>query len=153
MTSNLRRAVPDDLPVAERLLRDNNLPVADLEPGHLLFIAEVNGVPSGVIGLERHGDCGLLRSLVVSGPARSIGLGRRLVNALESFALEQGIVELWLLTIDAGKFFSALGYAERARDAAPAAIRGTAEFSTLCPGSAVLMSKAVGRVSDGPNEA
>jgi hypothetical protein len=45
------------------------------------------------------------------------------------------------LTIDAEKFFARLGYRTMARSDAPAAIQSTDEFSSLCPGSAVLMQK------------
>lgn len=46
-----------------------------------------------------------------------------------------------LLTIDADKWFASLGYLTQSRDSAPAAIQSTAEFSSLCPGDAVLMKK------------
>ena len=48
-----------------------------------------------------------------------------------------------MLTIDADSFFEKLDYVARGRDVAPDAIRDTEEFSTLCPGDAVLMSKAL----------
>lgn len=143
MRAELRRATPADLPVAERLLAEDGLPVDDLDAGHLAFVAEVDGVPSAVIGLEQYADQGLLRSLVVAGTARGTGLGRKLVAALEAFAAARGVTELWLLTIDADAFFAKLGYSERSRHEAPATIRGTAEFSSLCPASAVLMSKSL----------
>ena len=84
-----------------------------------------------------------MRSLVVSRAARGSGVGAALVAALEAACWDRGIQELWLLTIDADSFFEKLGYAVRSRVVAPDAIRDTEEFSTLCPGDAVLMSKAL----------
>lgn len=137
----IRDATAADLPFALEQLGAAGLPTGDLTPDHLALAAESDAGLAGVIGLERFGDVALLRSLVVSPGARGAGVGRALVQALESSARAQGFRELWLLTIDAGAFFSGLGFIERDRDSAPHAIRGSAEFSSLCPADAVLMSK------------
>ena len=80
---------------------------------------------------------------MVDPSVRSGGIGRRLVAALESKATGLGITELWLLTIDADPYFSRLEYVVMDRTAAPDVIRDTAEFSSLCPGDAVLMQKSM----------
>jgi amino-acid N-acetyltransferase len=82
-----------------------------------------------------------LRSLVVAGAARRAGLGGKLVGALEAAAQAAGITELWLLTIDAERFFERHGFDIVERAVAPADIRGTDEFGNLCPDSAFLMRK------------
>jgi len=69
------------------------------------------------------------------------GVGKALVEALEKMAIEKGVSELWLLTIDADAWFAQLGYRVQEREAAPPAIQKTEEFSSLCPGDAVLMRK------------
>ena len=137
----IRKADPGDLPRAIEMLRAATLPTEDLASAHLALVAEGEGGLSGMIGLERFGDVALLRSLVVSPLARRAGIGRSLVEALESMAKKHDICELWLLTIDADRFFARLGFVERERHLAPEAIRGSAEFSTLCPADAILMSK------------
>lgn len=137
----IRPATASDLAAAIGLLRDADLPTEDLTTGHLAFVAEGEMETLGVIGLETFGDVGLLRSLVVSPLARGEGIGRLLTETLELSVRESGIGELWLLTIDADRFFSNLGFQIRSRDAAPDAIRGSKEFSDLCPDDAVLMSK------------
>ena len=86
---------------------------------------------------------GLLRSLVVAGNARNTGLGGKLVGALESAAVTAGIAELWLLTIDAERFFLRHDFEIVDRTAAPDEIRRTDEFSALCPESAFLMRKSL----------
>ncbi len=140
----IRAATAQDLPAALELLRDAELPVADLCAERLALVAYRQQEVQGVIGLESFENFGLLRSLVVSSAARGRGVGAALVAALEATCWERRVQELWLLTIDADPFFGKLGYAVRSRDAAPDAIRGTEEFSDLCPGDAVLMSKELG---------
>lgn len=133
----------------KRLLDDAGLPVADLGPNRLehFLIAERSGAGQGealgTIGLQRFDGVGLLRSLVVSETDRSAGLGQRLVAALEASACSIGIRDLWLLTIDAERYFERLGYKMMSRDSAPDSIRGTQEFSALCPDGAYLMKKTL----------
>jgi len=98
----------------------------------------------GLIGLEVFGTTGLLRSLVVAKNARASGLGSKLVGALEAAAETAGIGELWLLTVDAGRFFERLGYRSVDRSRVPEAIRGSREFSELCPAAASVMRKRLG---------
>ena len=143
MKTRLRPATEADLAFAVAELSDVDLPTSDLTADALLLAAESGSELVGVIGFEPFGDVALLRSLVVAKSARSHGVGRDLVNALESHALTTGVTELWLLTIDADRWFAKLGYVVRDRAAAPTAIRETAEFSGLCPGDAVLMSKSL----------
>jgi amino-acid N-acetyltransferase len=141
MTLAIRPACAADLAASIDLLRKAGLPVADLSAERLAFVDEKNDVFQGVIGVESFGKIGLLRSLVVSADARGTGIGPALVTALEVDCLANTLEELWLLTIDADRFFETLGFTIRDRADAPAAIRSTAEFQGLCPGDAILMSK------------
>ena len=142
----LRQALPADWDAVRDLLLGSGLPVEDLGAQKLdgFLIAEDGDVVLGIIGLEVLGTVGLLRSLVVEKNARRAGLGGKLVGALESAAEAAGIVELWLLTIDAEKFFQRHNYEIVERTAAPDAIRRSDEFSNLCPDTAFLMRKALG---------
>jgi amino-acid N-acetyltransferase len=100
-----------------------------------------SGHPIGAIGLERRDAIGLLRSLVVAPGRRRQGLARALIGTLERYAHESGITELVLLTETAEPFFRRLGYTVIDRDQAPVAITSSAEFRTLCPTTAVCMTK------------
>jgi len=147
---SIRPAVHTDIASARSLLRTAALPVEDLGGEHLagfLVATEANAVV-GVIGLEAFSKFGLLRSLVVDQACRGQRLGQKLVAELEAAADEQGVEELWLLTIDADAFFAKLGYTISGRDGAPAVIANTAEFTSLCPGDAVLMRKPLGAGRD-----
>ena len=141
MTLAIRPASAADLAASIDLLLKAGLPVADVSADRLAFVAEKNDVFQGVIGVESFAKIGLLRSLVVSVDARGAGVGPALVTALEVACLANAVEELWLLTIDADRFFEKCGFATRDRADAPDAIRSTAEFQGLCPGDAVLMSK------------
>ena len=139
----IRPACPEDFAAAAGLLQAANLPVTDLSADRLddFLVATSGNVVVGFVGLEAHADIGLLRSLVSHPDVRKLGLGKRLVAEIESLAQARGIKEFWLLTIDAQGYFEKRGYTVQERAAAPDAIRRTAEFTTLCPGDAVLMMK------------
>ena len=143
----VRDAKQNDWQSVLRLLDQAGLPVADLGPEQLedFLVAErfLTGRAEtlGIIGLQRFNQVGLLRSLVVSQEDRKSGLGKRLVSAIEANACCRGVKDLWLLTIDAERFFESLGYKMMSRDSAPDSIRNTEEFSGLCPDGAYLMRK------------
>ena len=139
----IRPAQASDLTVATAWMSAEGLPNDDLTVDHMdsFIVATQVGEPVGMIGIERFAEVGLLRSLIVDTACRGAGLGARLVMALELSARNEHIDELWLLTIDADRFFTRHGYVVVERDAAPEVIRNTAEFSALCPGDAVLMCK------------
>lgn len=143
MTVQIRPSRAEDLEFASALLAQAGLPVDDLQAEMLAFTAECDDTIHGLIGVESFGDIALLRSLVIAGPARGKGVGQLLVSALEAASAETGVAEMWLLTIDADGWFSRLGYEVRDRNDAPESIRTTREFSGLCPGDAVLMSKTI----------
>lgn len=139
----LRQAGTEDWELIKALLIESDLPVDDLCVNKLdgFLVAEDGPELVGLIGLQLYGAIGLLRSLVVAREARRLGLGGKLIGALESAAEAAGVTELWLLTIDAENFFERHGFEIMARDEAPASIQQTEEFSDLCPGTAFLMRK------------
>jgi len=133
-----------DRPRIRSLLAEARLPVQDLDRATevtFFVVRDDTGRPVGAIGLERHGDVGLLRSLVVAPSRRAQGLGRTLVAALEDHARATRVAQLVLLTETAEAFFRRLGYAVIDRAAAPSAVAGSEEFRTLCPSTAVCMTK------------
>ncbi len=139
-----RPAAASDFDIVKSWLSAAGLPSADLTTAHLphfLIAVTDTGVPIGAVGIENVGSIGLLRSLVVDPSTRSAGVAGRLVSDLEIRAKKQGVSELWLLTTDADGYFSKLRYERRERRQAPVEIQRTREFSSLCPGDAVLMSK------------
>ncbi len=127
------------------LLEGANLPTADVTPDLLKhFIGTVSdGALTGVVGYESHDQIGLLRSLAVAPAARRLGLAARLIKRIEHVAHDNGIKTFYLLTTDADGYFARRGYTVVSRSDLPASIRATAQFSSLCPGSATPMIKAL----------
>ena len=58
------------------------------------LIALLGDSPTGMIGLEQFDAIGLLRSLYVDAPARTRGVGGRLVAAVEELARSRQVSEL-----------------------------------------------------------
>jgi len=121
------------------------LPSSDLTDAHLehFFYAGPPDAPVGIVGLELLESDALLRSLVVDNTQRSRGLGRRLVEVAEQHAREHGVSSLFLLTTTAESFFLKQGFVATSRAEAPAAIKTSVEFSTLCPASSAFLVKPV----------
>jgi amino-acid N-acetyltransferase len=88
-------------------------------------------------------QAGLLRSLVVDPSHRQHGLGASLIATLEWEAREKGIEVLVLLTETAEAFFKRRGYQVIEREYVPDEIKQSAEFQSLCPASAICMSKSL----------
>lgn len=125
------------------LLAECALPTEDLSESNMAnFLAcGDRGRPAGVIGLELHHPFGLIRSLAVSPKARGSGHGKDLLAAIEDFAGKRELQAVYLLTTTAPKFFELFGYRQIPRLQAPQAITRTAEFASICPADAVVMSK------------
>jgi amino-acid N-acetyltransferase len=133
------------LTAAKVLLEAARLPTADLTDEHCehFFFQGPAVAPTGLVGLELLGDVALLRSLVVSPPARNSGTGSALVSRAESHARSMGVKTLYLLTTTAEEFFAHRGYARAARASAPPAIQTTREFAGICPASSAFMTKSL----------
>ena len=140
----IAEAKEHEIEAIRALLLAEGRPAADLDTSPVEFlVARAGEGPVGVIGLERFAAVGLLRSLAVTPALRGSGLGRRLVDALESRARQSGLHRLALLTETAAPFFSRLAYLPSARDLLPVEMRESAQFRTLCPASAQCMSKSI----------
>jgi amino-acid N-acetyltransferase len=142
---SIRRTQGSGLTAVLQLLRAAGLPTADLmsAPGLQLWVLETEGRLVGVIGLERFGTSALLRSLCVAPGYQRHRLGHELVARLERDALADGVERLIFLTETAEAFFRRLHYEIIDRRYAPEEIKESAEFRSLCPASAVCMTKSL----------
>jgi amino-acid N-acetyltransferase len=124
-----------------KLLQNARLPTKDLQAGaDKRFIGLFEGsklIAAG--GLERHGAYGLLRSLVVAEGHRRSGKGEYISKCLIGEARSLRLRELYLLTTTAEGFFQQIGFERVEREAVPVEIQQSAEFSELCPQSAIVM--------------
>jgi len=96
---------------------------------------------TAVVGLEIKNQVALLRSLAVEPEYRNRRIASTLVDKIEDYARSLNVDTLYLLTMTAEAFFKKCGYRLTARNSAPAAMQGTAEFKNLCPATAACMVK------------
>ena len=137
----------DELPVGERaslaaLLASAALPTDDIDvtAGRFWRFRDTHG-DVGFAGLQVCGGDALLRSVVVAPERRRHGHGRAILAWMLDQAESLGVRRVFLLTTTAADFFAAADFTRIARDAAPANIRATSEFASLCPETAVCMMK------------
>lgn len=140
MIINLIKAETRDLMVIEELLKRNNLPYQDIKLINVdLFLAYENSLFIGIIGLEKFGEVGLLRSMAVKQEYRNKGYGTEICKTLMEYAKSEQISELYLLTCTAKEFFERNGFKVIERSTVPDKIKNTTEFSSLCPATAICL--------------
>jgi amino-acid N-acetyltransferase len=134
----------EDFDGIRQLLQANALPLDGLA-AHLVhaLVARADGQVVGASALEVYDGGGLLRSVAVDATQRGTGLGRRLVDATLALARERRLPAVYLLTTTAADYFSKLGFVTIARDAVPASVHQSIEFTSACPASATVMKKTL----------
>ena len=144
MAENIRieRATAGDLSAVLQFLETNQLPTAGLAThAESLWIARRDGHIVGSIALELYGEGALLRSAAVDAGARGRGLGARLTEAALAAAQDAAVPAIYLLTTTAENYFPRFGFEEITRADVPADVRGSIEFQSACPASAVVMRR------------
>jgi amino-acid N-acetyltransferase len=146
-TYSMARA--SDLDDVTALLSAGGLPYADVHRHIERFVViRLAGKLIACAGVELHGRDALLRSVCVAADQRGRGFAKRVCDLVEAYAGSAGVNGLWLLTTTAQSFFERRGFMMQSRDAAPASIQQTDEFRSLCPASAICMSRRVGPVDN-----
>ncbi|MPZ24510.1 MAG: GNAT family N-acetyltransferase [Dehalococcoidia bacterium] len=128
-----------DLDRIVELLSAAGLPVEGVVGGQLdeLLVARHVVCVIGAVGLERHGDYGLLRSLIVAVEHRGRGDGQALTEAVLKSASEKD--KVFLLTQTAADYFLRFGFRAIPREEAEGAVGASLEFRFACCESAVAM--------------
>ena len=140
----IERATPADVPAVQALLIAAGLPVAGAaEAFSTGVVARDDGRVVAAAAVERFGEHGLLRSVVVAEDRRGTGLGTAIVAAAEDLARDEGVGELYLLTETAAAWFPRLGYQVVDRPVAAAAVGESIEFTTVCRDTGVPMRRAL----------
>jgi amino-acid N-acetyltransferase len=138
----IERAVPSDVARVERLLSAAGLPVEGAAEAFVTGVVARDGDEIvAAAAVERYGDAGLLRSVVVEADRRGSRLGHEIVAAAEALARDEGIRVLYLLTETAVDWFPALGYVVVPRSEAAAAVGESIEFTTVCRDTGVPMRR------------
>jgi amino-acid N-acetyltransferase len=124
------------------------MPAEDLDSAPAVFFRfHAEGETLGFAGLEGQGRDLLLRSMWVAPAQRNRGMGACVLGQVERIAHDRGCDTLHLLTTTAERFFLRHGYVPLTREQAPASIAESREFQSLCPASAVYLSKMLRRLA------
>lgn len=142
MSLTFRTASHSDLESVKMLLQHYDLPSSDVieQIEHFIVVFDEN-ILVGVGGYELTGQIGLVRSFAVHPEYSGQGIAESIFTRLLSQAREDGIESFYLLTTTADGYFARLGFSVVSREEVPEAIKKTEQFSSLCPGSAIVMSK------------
>lgn len=145
MPIEVELAGPADLASVHELLQECGLPRTGLcqGVGTLLLVVRDGGRVVGCGALELYGSSALLRSLAVAPAWRGRGVGRAVSERALELARRLEQTQVYLLTQTAEGFFARLGFRATARDAVPAPVARSVEFTSVCPASAVCMVKAL----------
>ena len=138
---NIVPASQNSFSAAIALLKKNNLPTEDLDPGKQMFVVEEGDEVIATVAIEYDYNDALLRSLSVSKEKRNSGIGAELVEFIEDYVKKQGLQNIYLLTTTAADFFSKKGYKIIDRNTIPEFIKNTSEYSVLCASSSTVMKK------------
>ena len=132
-----------DLPAVTALLERCGLPTKDLQRERLdNFVAcRADDQVVGVVGIDIVGDIGLLRSLAVAPEFRGRQIAHGLWMRAHEDASRRAVRRLYLLTTTAERLFARWGFCRVARDLVPATVQASEEFTSLCPASAIAMTR------------
>ncbi|GAA5534660.1 GNAT family N-acetyltransferase [Deinococcus aluminii] len=123
MHVKLRQAAPADFPLITGLLTRCGLHTSSVTPqGCTYWIAELDGVPGGCIGLEHGEGASLIRSTAVVPEARGQGLGRALVQSALTQATLRGDRTVYLFSQEAGDYWGRFGFVPASAEAIAAAL-------------------------------
>lgn len=133
----VRNERPDDRESLIAMAQAEGLPVPGPEVSFLVA-TELDGALVAAAGLERHGDAGILRSVVTRPSARGGGVATLLVDTL---LCRHGDLDLWLATRDRAAFFSRFGFRPVDRALVPAALAATETFVHAACADATVMRR------------
>jgi amino-acid N-acetyltransferase len=124
-----------------QLLKISNLPFSDIGNGKQIFlVAEKEHKMVGCVAIEVYQKNGLLRSLAVDVKERDKNIGHELMAKIINLSIDKQLVNLYLLTTTAEKYFNHLGWNVIDRNSVSADILNSQEFASICPVSAVCMA-------------
>jgi N-acetylglutamate synthase-like GNAT family acetyltransferase len=139
----IEKAPPACLDNVLEILSQVNLPHDGVEEhfGGFLIARSGGGKILGCVGLERHGDLGLLRSAAVLPEYQGQWIGNKLVLELLKRAVGEGVTEVVLLTATAKEYFqNKFGFKEARRSGYEKRLANSPEWNLPRCSSAVFMT-------------
>ena len=138
----IESATKRDLPEIRGLLERLHLPLAGVDEHLPTMLVARNGKQIvGTAALELYADGALLRSVAVEPHLQGRQLGHQLTDAALQLASSRGVTTVFLLTTTAERFFPRFGFEPIGREQVPPFVRGSVEFQSACPASAIVMRK------------
>jgi amino-acid N-acetyltransferase len=130
----------DEFNQFKELIADAGLPIEDLNYQKQILISFFEQhVFIATAGLEIYGTDALLRSVAVVKEKQKQGIGSLIFEHLKPVLVENKIQNLYLLTETAKDFFLKKGFELIERKDVPESVKASAEFSSICPASAIVM--------------
>jgi N-acetylglutamate synthase-like GNAT family acetyltransferase len=139
----IEKASPECLNDILEILSQVNLPHDGVKERFDGFLVARSGGGKilGCVGLERHGEIGLLRSAAVLSEYQGQWIGNKLVRELLKCATNEGITEVVLLTTTAKEYFqSKFGFKEAKRSDYEKRLADSPEWNLPRCSSAVFMT-------------
>ncbi|WP_269502703.1 arsenic resistance N-acetyltransferase ArsN2 [Burkholderia sp. IMCC1007] len=138
----LRSATVSGLVSIEELLREGSLPTAGVAE-HLANFIVADDVENviGCGGIEYHGDFALIRSIAVASHMRGSGIGNAIVSLLLAECTRRAVQAVALRTMTTDSYFARHGFSRVAVDDVPGPLLSSAQFTGVCPASAIVMLK------------
>jgi N-acetylglutamate synthase-like GNAT family acetyltransferase len=139
----IEKASPECLNDVLEILSQVNLPHDGVKEhfGGFLIARSGGGKILGCVGMERHGELGLLRSTAVLSEYQGQWIGNNLVRELLKCAASEGVTEVVLLTTTAKEYFqSKFGFKEAKRSDYEKRLADSPEWNLPRCSSAVFMT-------------
>jgi N-acetylglutamate synthase-like GNAT family acetyltransferase len=139
----IEKALPECLDDVLEILSRVNLPRDGVKErfGGFLIARSGGGKILGCVGLERHGDLGLLRSAAVLPEYQGQWIGNKLVLELLKQAASEDVTEVVLLTTTAKEYFqNKFGFKEATRSDYEKRLANSPEWNLPRCSSAVFMT-------------
>ncbi|HEU0178569.1 MAG TPA: GNAT family N-acetyltransferase [Blastocatellia bacterium] len=148
---NIEKASPACLDDVLEILSHVNLPHDGVEEhfGGFLIARSGGGKILGCVGLESHGELGLLRSAAVLSEYQGQWIGNKLVRELLKRAASAGVAEIVLLTTTARDYFqNKFGFKEARRYEYERRLANSPEWNLPRCSSAVFMTLKLNTKAD-----
>ncbi|WP_078556160.1 GNAT family N-acetyltransferase [Bacillus alkalicellulosilyticus] len=142
MSMVVRIAEEKDLLPIQRLVAKAGLEEKGIEHqiNDFLVIEDSNQQIVGTVGIERLGEDGLLRSLVIRSENLDAKVSLEFLEVTLAFAKRQKVKNLYLLTKSALPIFEYLGFEEIPGESIPAHIENSQHFSQYVKGVTKVMA-------------
>ena len=136
-----RSATKNDKEASERLLQAAGLTIEGLDhsfPDGYAVVENEEAVV-GIIGVESYGTDGLVRSLAVHPDWQGQRVGEALLRDRMAWSKAGEFESLYLIT-EVPAYFARFGFRIIDRDVTPGGIKGSVEYTKVCPESAPVMT-------------